>query len=190
MMTSSTLMFFGGDGIVDTNSPGFEAEAVSGGGWWSPQALAVGFMLHKDQKYELSFDYSTTGDASVNYRIQQNHDSYAAFFRDSVKAGTLTQTAHKEFTAPLNDTNCALVLEFVGSGTVKIENLSLKAVKNETVPGDINCDGSLTASDFVILVKWLLGTGTVSDISAADMDNNQNVNILDLCLMKNAILTN
>ncbi|MDO5558781.1 MAG: CotH kinase family protein [Oscillospiraceae bacterium] len=188
LMSASSLMFYGGEGTVDTDSPGFEAPATSGGGWWAPQALAAGFMIQEGQKYKLSFEYSCTGSASVDYRIQQNHDTYAPYFRESVAASAEKQTAFKEFTASANDTNCALVMEFKGSGIVKIEHLSLVPVKPEIIQGDLNSDGSFTVSDIVLLQKWFLGAADIEDITPADYDKNGVLNIIDFCLMKKAIL--
>ena len=42
---ASALMFWGGSGTIDTNSPGFTAEASSG--WWGGQAFSTGIMLQK-----------------------------------------------------------------------------------------------------------------------------------------------
>ena len=71
--------------------------------------------------------------------------------------GTLTHF-EKEFTADIDDSNCALVLEFKGSGTVKVEHLSLIAVddkQQEIIPGDTNLDGKTDTEDVILLQKWL-----------------------------------
>ncbi|MBR4201580.1 MAG: carbohydrate binding domain-containing protein [Oscillospiraceae bacterium] len=79
----STLMFWDGTGEIDVDSPGFTAEASSGG--WDGQAIAAGVMLFKGQKYKLSFDYTAPDTASINYRIQANHDNYKAYMSGTVK---------------------------------------------------------------------------------------------------------
>ena len=74
----STLMFWGGTGEIDVYSPGFTADATSAA--WGGQALSTGLMLREGQKYRLSFDVSGPTTATVNYRIQANHDKNVAFF--------------------------------------------------------------------------------------------------------------
>lgn len=189
IIITSALMFLGDGGTVDTESPGFEASASSSSGWMRPQALAAGFMLHAGQKYKLSFDYSGSPDASISYRIQQNHGSYSAYFRESVNVTEDRQYAEKEFTMTADDTNCALVMEFVGSGDVKVEHLSLVPVSEQTVKGDVDSDGKLTVSDVIMLKNWFLNGGKLSDIKAADLDENGAVNIADFCLLKNEIIS-
>lgn len=60
----STLMFWSSTGEIDVDSPGFTAEATSGG--WGGQALSTGLMLFKGQKYKLSFDYTAPDTASAS----------------------------------------------------------------------------------------------------------------------------
>ena len=153
-VVASALMFWGGSGTIDTNSPGFTAEASSG--WWGGQALSTGIMLQKGQTYRLSFDYTAPSTASINYRIQANHDSYTSYLNGSTSANGTTQSFEKEFTAGITDFNCAIVLEFKGSGTVNVEHLSLVALDPEPVRGDVNGDGVWDLSDVVALQKWLL----------------------------------
>ncbi len=64
----STLMFWGGTGEIDVDSPGFTAQA-SNNMWGGGQALSTGLMMFKGQKYRLSFDYTAPDTASINYRI-------------------------------------------------------------------------------------------------------------------------
>ena len=121
----STLMFWGGTGEIDVDSPGFTAEASNAA--WGGQALSTGIMLFKGQKYKLSFNYTAPDTASINYRIQANHDNYKAYMSGTVTPDS-TKHLETEFTADIDDANCALVLEFKGSGTVKVEHLSLVAI--------------------------------------------------------------
>lgn len=187
----SSLMFWGGEGSIDTESPGFTAEASSG--WWGAQALSVGLMLQKGQKYTLSFDYTAPSTASINYRIQANHDSYTPYMSGSVQCAGDTKHFETEFTAGTTDFNCALVLEFKGSGTVKVEHLSLTVVEDEVVEpvkGDVNADGSFTILDVVLLQKWLLGThGTeLADWKAADLCEDNRLDVFDLVMLRKLLI--
>ena len=188
VVIASALMFWGGSGTIDTNSPGFTAEASSG--WWGGQAFSTGIMLQKGQTYRLSFDYTAPSTASINYRIQANHDSYTSYLNGSTSANGTTQSFEKEFTAGMTDFNCAIVLEFKGSGTVNVEHLSLVALDPEPVRGDVNGNGVWNLSDVIALQKWLLA---VPDAKLEQWENGDfyadgRIDALDLCLMRQEIL--
>ena len=185
---ASALMFWGGSGTIDTDSPGFTAEASSG--WWGGQALSTGIMLQEGQKYRLSFDYTAPSTASINYRIQANHDSYTPYLNGSASANGTTQIFEKEFTADTTDFNCAIVLEFKGSGTVTVEHLSLVALESEPVRGDGNGDGIWNLSDVVILQKWILAVpgAELKQWENVDFDSNGKIDVLDLCLMRRELM--
>ena len=188
-VTASAMMFWGGEGTIDTDSPGFTANASSG--WFGPQALSTGIMLQKGQKYKLSFDYTAPQTANINYRIQANHDSYTPYMNGSVQANDETGYFENEFTATTTDFNCAIVLEFKGSGTVKIEHLSLVAVESEKVKGDVNADGEFNIADVIILQKWLLAVPDteLANWKAADLCEDDKLNVFDLCLMKHELIS-
>ena len=61
----------------------------------------------------------------------------------------------------------------------------------ETISGDINSDGRLDASDIILIHKHILSMSgeTVVDTSYADINKDNTVNVLDLMLLKNLILT-
>lgn len=159
-------------------------------GWWGGQALSTGIMLQKGQTYRLSFDYTAPSTASINYRIQANHDSYTSYLNGSTSANGTTQSFEKKFTAGTTDFNCAIVLEFKGSGTVNVEHLSLVALDPEPVRGDVNGDGVWNLSDVVALQKWLLA---VPDAKLEQWENggfyaDGRIDALDLCLMRRELL--
>ena len=177
-------MFWGGKGEIDVESPGFTADAARGG-----QALSTGIMLFKGQKYRLSFDCTAPDTASVNYRIQANHDSYKAYMSGKA-APDSTGHFETEFTADTDDANCALVLEFKGSGTVKVEHLSLAALDSETLMGDVNMDGEFNISDIVVFQKWLLAKPDteLKNWKAADLCGDGRLDVFDLCLMRRKLI--
>jgi len=184
----STLMFWGDTGELDMDSPGFTAQA-SNNMWGGGQALSTGLMMFKGQKYRLSFDFTAPDTASINYRIQANHDNYKAYMNGTVRPDS-TQHFETEFTADVDDANCALVLEFKGSGTVKVEHLSLVAIEAEKIEGDANADGKFDIADVVLLQKWILAIPDVklADWKAADLCKDDKLDVFDLCLMKQKLL--
>lgn len=54
------------------------------------------------------------------------------------------------------------------------------------VEGDVNCDGSFTVSDLVLLQKWLLADpdAKLSNWQAGDLCNDGRLDIFDLCSMR------
>ena len=70
---------------------------------------------------------------NVNYQlcIQANHDNDKAYMSGTVQPDR-TQHFEMEFTADVDEANCALVLEFKESGTVKGEHLSLVVLSADT----------------------------------------------------------
>ena len=58
----------------------------------------------------------------------------------------------------------------------------------ERVMGDVDRDGAFTVLDLVMLQKWLLCEGKLTDWGAGDFDDNAVVDVFDLALMKQALL--
>lgn len=166
-----------------------DSQQASNNMWGGGQALSTGLMLFKGQKYQLSFDYTAPETTSINYRIQANHDNYKAYMNGTVKPDS-TQHFETEFTVDVDDANCALVLEFKGSGTVKVEHLSLMALEEEKIVGDVNMDGEFNVTDVILLQKWLLAVPDVklADWEAADLCEDDRLNVFDLCLIKRELL--
>ncbi len=57
-------------------------------------------------------------------------------------------------------------------------------LKKDMVCGDVNSDGSFSIADAVMLQKWLLNAGDITDLYASDLNEDEKVNIADLCAMK------
>ena len=58
------------------------------------------------------------------------------------------------------------------------------------VKGDVNADGIFNVSDVVALQKWLLAVpdATLADWKAADLCEDERLDVFDLCLMKRELL--
>lgn len=69
------------------------------------------------------------------------------------------------------------------------------AVMSETdsgrVIGDVNCDGTFDVADIVLLQKWLIGVpdAELADWKAADLYDDGKLNVLDLCEMKQKLIS-
>lgn len=60
-----------------------------------------------------------------------------------------------------------------------------------TLRGDVNADGQFNVSDVVLLQKWLLAVPNthLADWKAADLCEDDRLDVFDLCMMKSALLT-
>ena len=54
----------------------------------------------------------------------------------------------------------------------------------QTVSGDVNADGAVTLADLVMLQRYLLGVGELTDWTAGDLCADGCINGLDLALMR------
>ncbi len=62
--------------------------------------------------------------------------------------------------------------------------LSLTMEPSESVRGDVNADGSFSAADVVMLRKWLLGSGKITDSATGDLCEDGKLDAFDLSFMK------
>ena len=58
------------------------------------------------------------------------------------------------------------------------------------VTGDVDGDGTAALADAVLLQKFLVGKGTLTDAQmiAADLDSNMHINAKDLTLLKRLLM--
>ncbi len=84
-------------------------------------------------------------------------------------------------------------------GSIKIYSAALAALMSvssmasvsaaDVLKGDVNSDGVVNAQDIVLYQNYLLNNAVDSfDKTAADMDKNDNINILDLIMLKRVII--
>ncbi len=62
------------------------------------------------------------------------------------------------------------------------------AAEKKTVIGDVNADGSFTIADLVMMQKFLLGAGTLTDPQAGDLCEDGIINVFDMAMMKYLIV--
>lgn len=61
--------------------------------------------------------------------------------------------------------------------------------EEEIITGDVNADGTFTAADAVMLQKWLLNAGGINNWYAGDLCEDEVLNVFDLCIMKQMLLS-
>ncbi len=59
---------------------------------------------------------------------------------------------------------------------------------SEPVRGDVNADGAFTLLDVVMLQKWILSAGGITDWEAGDLCEDGVLDVFDLCLMKRELM--
>lgn len=59
---------------------------------------------------------------------------------------------------------------------------------NTTIDGDVNADGKFNIADAVMMQKWVLCAGNLTDSQAGDLYKDNVINVLDLCLMKRMLI--
>ncbi len=82
-------------------------------------------------------------------------------------------------------------LSFTAAGMAPIGTETTTTTMTEPMPmadGDVNDDGTLNLLDAVMLQKWLVCSGELTDRNAADLCTDGRINIYDLIWMKNLLL--
>lgn len=67
-------------------------------------------------------------------------------------------------------------------------NYTVLAVENSSVSGDVNSDGQFNVADVVMLQKWLICAGDITDWQAGDLCEDGCIDVFDLCVMKRELL--
>ena len=79
-----------------------------------------------------------------------------------------------------------------GSGGVDTKRIDFKIMELSNIVGDCNNDGTFNISDVVLLQKWLLAVPDthIENWKAADMCEDDKLDVFDLCLMKRQLINN
>lgn len=78
--------------------------------------------------------------------------------------------------------------------TISVEYVKIEVVyeyKKETpssVRGDVNANGTFSIADIIMMQKWLIGAGDITDIKAGDLYEDGKINIFDLSIMKQELI--
>ncbi|MBQ3565645.1 MAG: dockerin type I repeat-containing protein, partial [Oscillospiraceae bacterium] len=74
------------------------------------------------------------------------------------------------------------------NGTERIVDIcNIIDVFDTKLIGDVNSDGAVNSADAVMLQKWLVRSGEITDINAADVCSDAKINVFDLCALKHMI---
>ena len=80
--------------------------------------------------------------------------------------------------------------EIADTLTMKITNVQVIYAVSDTLQGDVNADGKFDIADVVLLQKWLLAVPNtkLADWKAADLCEDNRLDVFDLCLMKRKLI--
>ena len=56
------------------------------------------------------------------------------------------------------------------------------------IDGDVNADGSFSVADAVMMQKYLICEGNLTNIQAGDLSKDNVINVFDLCLIKSMLM--
>ena len=100
------------------------------------------------------------------------------------------QSAFDELGIDYSDIDGISISAYGGDLTASDIKLLVNSGNKESVLGDVNADGEFNVSDLVLLQKWLLAVPDtkLADWKAADLCNDDRLDVFDLCLMRKALL--
>ena len=61
-------------------------------------------------------------------------------------------------------------------------------ISSDILMGDVDINGIIDVRDAVMLIKWFIGSGEITDRRAGDIDKNGVISIIDICLLKSKLL--
>ena len=100
------------------------------------------------------------------------------------------QSAFDELGIGYSDIDGISISAYGGDLTASDIKLLVNSGSKESVRGDVNADGEFNVSDLVLLQKWLLAVPNtqLADWKAADLCNDDRLDVFDLCLMRKELL--
>lgn len=125
------------------------------------------------------------GDKSQKFNIQCNKDgTYSLLTVASDNAGCADV-----FEISKEDGANICQWEYWGGDGQKFILEAAEEVKGpEKIKGDVNADGSFTVADLVMLEKYLLGAGILTDWQAGDLYNDEIIDVFDMIEMRIEII--
>ncbi len=106
----------------------------------------------------------------------------ASFKFDSVEAGTYTLTVTKKGHYP---SRTKITVE----GEALTKNVTLSAITNTGILGDVNDDGNVNMKDILLIRKAVAGIVNLDEINQtnADMNSDDNINMKDILLLRKSV---
>lgn len=151
--------------------------------------VVVGYIEGTDtEDFYLTLQYTD----SNNGTVYQNIDTKTA-----VK-GSYVLLSNSAFTIPEDARNPIIAIEtatqamnfYIDEAIGAPAGTKISGPEEISLRGDVNADGTFNVADVVMLQKWLICTpnSTLTDWQAADMCDDDRIDVFDLCIMKRELL--
>ncbi len=122
------------------------------------------------------------GNSSQSFTLCRNDDgSYALLTMASGNTGCLDV-----YNISMDDGANICQWEYWGGNGQKF--IIEPVTEPQKVPGDVNADGRFSVADVVMMQKWLLCAGGLTDWSAGDLYKDDTIDVFDLCFMKRMLI--
>ena len=191
-----------------TNGYGREGMTIYNG-----KSQATTFSINGDTYNQgIAFDniyYSSSNSSRIYYNTENlseisflighidgsaEKDAEFYIYLDDVLYDTITLTSAM---SPLeyclnteNANNVKFICDRTGKSQYAMADVQIVTQEKEYIAGDVNMDGKFSISDVVLLQKWVLAVPNtkLADWKAADFCEDGRLDVLDLSLMKKALL--
>ena len=125
------------------------------------------------------------GDKSQKFNIQCNKDGTYSLFTvmsDNVRCADVFEISTED------GANICQWEYWGGDGQKFILEAAEEVKTPEKITGDVNADGSFDVADIVMLEKYILGAGTLTDWLAGDLYNDGVIDVFDKIIMRKEII--
>lgn len=171
--------------------------------------------ITSDEKDRISLDRNLLDELGDTYAIELEYESATGyppivalqkwsstppiwqtiqpFYFNGNKAVFLAEdilSALKQLDVTSSDLDEISISAYTGDITLKNAKILVKAKETPSAKGDVNSDGKFDIADVVTLQKWILAVSDVKidDWKAADLYEDNKINVLDLCIMKRELI--
>ena len=171
--------------------------------------------ISSDAKDRISLDTNVLGELGDTYAIELEYESATGyppvialqkwsgnptiwqtiqpFYFNGDKAVFLADDVISELNKleiDCNDLDGISITAYTGDIVLSNAKILVKSEKTDTIKGDVDADGEFNIADVVLLQKWLLTApdAELSDWKAADLCEDDRLDVFDLCLMKRMLI--
>lgn len=164
---------------------------------YSVMGLIIAQKVNAGETWKLEFDASSTADRKM--LVTAEDSEYTRYLQKEIALTTDVQ--HYSFDVPFEE-DLSVDLKFqlgnigdaalLGAHDVTLSNIKWVISGEDKIKGDINGDGDFNISDVVLLQKWFLAVPNTNIVNwkAADLCEDDRLDVLDFCLMKHMLIEN
>lgn len=134
---------------------------------------------------------------TLQYTDSSGKTKFSNIASGTAAKGSYVQLANTNYMIPEDASDMRIYVEtesgtnnfYIDEAIGAVEGTSIEGPEGiDHIIGDVNADGKFTIADAVMLQKWLLGSGEISNAKAGDVSEDGKLNIFDLSVMKKMLL--